>query len=75
MKIEIEVEDISLFAKALNNACISYSDIIWGIYIGCEVPSKFDPLKKLPEDELKARIDCLKNVYRQVENIEKNNGV
>lgn len=71
MKIEIEVEDISLFAKALNNACISYGDIIWGIYIGCEVPSKFDPLNKLPEGELKARIDCLKDVYRQVENMEK----
>ena len=71
MKIEIEVKDISLFAKALNNACISYGDIIWGIYIGCEVPSKFDPLKKLPEGELKARIDCLKDVYRQVENMEK----
>lgn len=71
MKIEIEVEDISLFVKALNNACISYGDVIWGIYIGCEVPSKFAPLKKLPEGELKARIDCLKDVYRQVENMEK----
>lgn len=71
MKIEIEVKDISLFAKALNNACISYGDVIWGIYIGCEVPNKFDPLKKLSEEELKARIDCLKDVYRQVENMEK----
>lgn len=75
MKIEIEVEDISLFAKALNNACVSYSDIVGSIYIGCAVPSKFEPLKKLPEGELKARIDCLKDVYRQVENMEKNNGV
>ena len=25
--------DKSLFAKALNNACISYNDIIWSIYI------------------------------------------
>ena len=71
MKIEIEVEDISLFAKALNNACISYGDIIYGIYIGCEVPSKFDPLKKLSQEELKARMDCLKDVYRQVDGIEK----
>lgn len=71
MKVEIKVEDISLFAKALNNACISYNDIIWSIYMGCEVPSKFDLLEKLPEEELKARIDCIKNVYRQVEEIEK----
>lgn len=71
MKIEIEVEDVSLFAKALNNACVSYGDIIWGIFIGCEVPSKFDPLKKIPYEELKARMDCLKDVYKQVEELER----
>lgn len=71
MKIEIEVEDISLFAKALNNACASYGDIIWGIYIGCEVPRKFELLKKLPYEELQARMNCLKDVYRQVEENEK----
>ena len=66
MKIEIEVKDISLFAKALNNACISYGDVIWGIYIGCEVPSKFDPLKKLPEEELKARRhDLIYDIVRE----------
>ena len=71
MKIEIEVEDISLLAKALNNACVAYGDIVWSVYLGCEVPSKFDPLKKLSQKELEARINCLKDVYRQVEEIEK----
>lgn len=63
MKIEIEVEDISLFAKALNNALITYGDVVWGVYLGCEVPSKLEPLKKIPYEELKGRIECLKDVY------------
>lgn len=70
MKIEIEVEDISLLAKALNNAFIAYGDIVWGIYIGCEVPRKFDPLKEIPYEELKARMECLNSVYNQVEELE-----
>lgn len=70
MKITIEVEDITLFAKALNNAIIAYGDITWGIFLGCEVPDKFAPLKGLPEGELKARVNCLKDVYRQVEELE-----
>lgn len=70
-KITIEVEDITLFAKALNNAIIAYGDITWGIFLGCEVPDKFAPLKKLPYEELETRMKCLKDVYRQLEDIER----
>jgi len=70
MKIEIEVKDISLFAKALNNALITYGDVVWGIYLGCEVPSKLEPLKKISYEELKKRMECLKDVYNQVEELE-----
>ena len=70
-KIEIEVDDISLFADALNNACISYSDVVWGIFIGCEIPSKLEPLKKIPYEDLEKRMKCLKDVYGQVIEIEK----
>lgn len=31
MKIEIEISDIELFAKALNNAFIAYGDIVSSI--------------------------------------------
>ena len=73
MKIEIDVEDISLFAKALNNAIISYGDVVWGIHLGCEVPSKLNPLKKVPDEELMARVEYLKGVYNQVEKLERIN--
>ena len=70
MKIEIEVEDISLFAKGLNNACVCYGDVLYGIFLGCEIPSKLEPLKKIPYEELQARFNCVKDVYMQIENIE-----
>ena len=70
MKIELEVEDITLFAKALNNAIITYCDIVWGINLGCEIPSKLEPLKKVSDEELMARVECLKAVYNQVEELE-----
>lgn len=70
MKIEIEIDDISLFAKALNNAIVAYGDAVWGIFIGCEISSKLEPLKKIPYEELEKRIFCLKNVYKQIEKIE-----
>lgn len=70
MKITIEVEDIEQFAVALNNAVAVYGDIVWGIFIGCEIPSKFNQLKTIPYEEVKARQMCLLDVYSQVEKIE-----
>lgn len=70
MKIEIEVDDLSLFAKALNNACATYRDMVFGVMIGCEIPTKFKKLKDIPFDELQSRFDCLKDVYKQIESLE-----
>ena len=36
MKIEIEVNDLTEFISALNNALIVYGDIISSIRLGCE---------------------------------------
>lgn len=69
-QITLEVDDISLFAKAFNNAIASYGDIIASIYFRCEIPGKFLPLKELPQQELNMRIKCLKDVYSQIEQIE-----
>ena len=74
MNVELEIEDLSLFAKALNNACVSYGDIVYAIYLNCEVSDKFKQLKELPYEELEKRFYCLKNVYQQIENIEKLKG-
>ena len=36
--------------------------------MGCEVPSKFDLLEKLPEEELKARIDVILRRFQRTFN-------
>lgn len=71
MEIKLQVDDFELFAKALNNALISYNETIWAITLGCEVSSKLEPLKKLSDYELICRRNCLENVYEQVEKIER----
>lgn len=63
MKIEIEVENIELFAKSLNNAYLAYHYIVSSIELGCEIPSKFNQLYRLSEEELHKRRNCLRDVY------------
>ena len=71
MKIEIEVEDITLFADALNNSIATYGDILFAIYLGCEIPDKLKKLKEIPFDILQKKFNCIKSVYKQVLEIEK----
>ena len=71
MKITIEVPNIKLFAKAFNNAIAACGETYWSVCMGCEVPSKFEPLRNLPDEELVARFKCLHDVYEQVEEIER----
>ena len=72
MKIEIEVPDIKTAADAVNNAMAVYGDIVSTIMIGCEIPHRFAPLAKLSDEELTKRFNCLKSIYDQIEEIEKN---
>lgn len=74
MKIEIEVSNLELFGKALNNAFLAYWDIIHAINLGCEPQvraTRFLPLGELPDGELKNRLEELEKVYLQVEDIER----
>lgn len=71
MKITIEVDDVELFAKGLNNAIATYGDILYAVSIGCKVPSRFEVLETIPFENLSARYNCLVDVYEQVEQIEK----
>lgn len=75
MKIEIEVDDIEVFAKALNNAFLAYGDIVSSINcLGLEPhlsTIKYLPLMELPAEELDRRYNTLKDVYLQVEAKEK----
>lgn len=70
MRIEIEVNDIELFAKGLNNAIATYGNIIRSIDLGCSVPSQFEVMNTIPFEELRERFNCLIDVYEQVERIE-----
>lgn len=70
MKIEIEVEDLSLFIDALNNAIIAYGNIVHSIFMRCDIPSNLEPLKKLPYNVVEKRFYCLKDAYKQLEKME-----
>lgn len=72
MKIEIDVPDITTASKAINNAMAAYGHIVYSLILGCEVPNKLQPLAKLDEEELTKRFNCLKSIYKQLEEIEKN---
>ena len=72
MKITIEVPDIEIAAKSINNAMVAYGDIVWSIILGCEVPQKFQSLAKLDEEELTKRFNCLRDICKQIEEMEKN---
>lgn len=70
MKITIEVNDITLLINALNNAMIAYNDVVMSIYFCCDISEKFMSLKEMPFENLRARQESLKNVYKQLEKIE-----
>lgn len=70
MKIELEINDIEVLSKALNNTLISYGDIIFSRVMRCDVPLKFEKLKDLPDEELMRHLNALKDIYRQIEKIE-----
>ena len=72
MKITIEVDNVELFAVALNNAIATYGDMLSSIYFNCEVPLKYEKLKAIPNLELNERFNCLVGVYKQVEEMERN---
>lgn len=70
MKIEIDIDELSLFIDALNNAIIAYGNIVHSIFLCCDVPSNLEPLKNLPYDVIEKRFYCLKDVYKQIEKME-----
>ena len=72
MKIKIEISDITIASKAINTALAAYGDIVSRIVIGCEVPQRFALLTQLSDEELTKRFDCLKSIYNQIEEMEKN---
>lgn len=73
MKLEIEINDLTTFAKGLNNALAAYGDVVSSIILGCETQVKvtrFQPLTKVSKEELKDRFNTLLEIYHQVERLE-----
>ena len=63
--ITIEIDENAF--NGLNNAVISYMDLVFACYMKCEVSSKFEKLKNLSDEELFARRDALVDMYKQIE--------
>ena len=71
MKVELEVEDLDLLLKGLNNSLITYHEICSCVFLGCDIPfSSLRPLKNLPYEELEQRLLSVKNIYSQLEQLE-----
>lgn len=73
MKIEIEINDLKATLDGLNNALHAYNDLIFAITMGCEIPKKYDGIKKLNENELNYRLDCARELYEQILTMEMEN--
>ena len=64
-KITIEIDENAF--DGLNNALIAFNEIAFAIKFCCDVPSKLEPLKDLPEERLDARRKALFEMYKEVE--------
>lgn len=71
MKITIEITDIKTACDALNNAIFSYKNTIRAITLGCDLPKQLEPLRHLEDNQLQERYDCIVNIYKQMEEIER----
>ena len=71
MKITIDVPDISLAAKALNNAVVAFGEACWTHWCECHLPERLAPMKNLSQEEVKERFNIVKSICEQVEAIEK----
>ena len=72
-KITLEVEELKTLVDGLNNAIIAYNEVVMALYLCCEVPSCLAPLKLIPFENLRERQKALGDIYKQLEQIEKEN--
>lgn len=53
--------------QEIGNAFAAYGDILHGALLGTSIPSKFEALKLLSDQELKERIFLLREFYLSLE--------
>lgn len=71
MKITIDVPDISLAAKALNNAAVAFGEACWTHWCECHLPERLGAMRNLSQEEVRERFYIVKSICEQVEAIEK----
>ena len=52
--------------KELGNAIAAYGNILYSAMLKCDVPKDFEEFKDLPEENLRHRIELLKNFYNEI---------
>lgn len=60
MKISQELKN------ELGNAIAAYGHILRGVYLGTAVPSQFQELTKCSDEELKHKMELLKEFHKQL---------
>jgi hypothetical protein len=69
MKYVIEINDIDLLEKALDNAIAAYGDLCYSIMLGMGPQisfSKFAKLDYTPDGELNKHLEVLKDLFNQI---------
>lgn len=72
MKIVIDIPDITLTVKALNNAVAAFGEACWTASMNCDLPSQLQELGNLNLEELKSRFMAAKHILEQLEYFERN---
>ena len=65
-EVTLYVSDTQL--NELGNAIAAYADVLWCIHLGLPVASKFDVLKQLSDDDIRIRLDSLKQLHYDLKN-------
>ena len=65
-EITLYVSDTQL--KELGNAIAAYADILWSIKLGLPVSPKFKVLRELSDDDIRVRLDSLKQLHYDLKN-------
>ena len=67
MQITLNIENLDILVKGLNNAVISFGNVASALLLHCDVPKNLEPLQTLPEEEIRKRFDAVLNIYKQLE--------
>lgn len=65
MIINLDIPDIVVACRAINNASAAYARLISMIRVGVEIPEEFHKLYKYSEEDLKEHLLLLQDIVMQ----------